>query len=189
MTAQTYLPTFYVRQRFAMTTNRYELYAASPDGGYGRLMGLAEQKTLAFREQVTFFSDETRTRPVFAFRARQVLDLGAGYDITDEHGQPLGFFRKDFGASLLRSTFHVEGHDFTGTGQERSRAVALLRRFTEVPFLPVHFDFAGPDGAPLLSVERQGTVRDHYTVTLPDDRVDFRVAAALAVGLDALMQR
>src|SRR6187200_232194 len=103
MTAQTYLPTFYVRQRFAMTTNRYELYAATPDGGYGQLMGLAEQKTLAFREQVTFFSDETRTRPVFAFRARQVLDLGAGYDITDEHGQPLGFFRKDFGASLLRS--------------------------------------------------------------------------------------
>ena len=67
--------------------------------------------------------------------------------------------------------------------------MGLLRRFTEIPFLPVHFDFTGPDGAPLLSVERQGTVRDRYTVHVPDDRVDFRVAAALAVGLDALMQR
>jgi hypothetical protein len=117
------------------------------------------------------------------------MDFGAGYDITDEHAQPLGFFRKDFGASLLRSTFHVEGPGFAGTGQERSQLVALLRRFTEVPFLPVHFDFSGPDGAPLLSVERQATVRDRYTVRVPDDRVDFRVAAALAVGLDALMQR
>jgi hypothetical protein len=117
------------------------------------------------------------------------MDFGAGYDITDEHGQALGFFRKDFGASLLRSTFHVEGPGFAGTGQERSQLVGLLRRFTEIPFLPVHFDFAGPDGAPLVSVEREATVRDRYTVHVPDDRVDFRVAAALAVGLDALMQR
>ena len=189
MSAQMYLPLFYVRQKFAMMTNRYELYAAAPDGGFGPLMGLAEQKKLAFREQVTFFSDETRSRPVFAFRARQVMDFGAGYDITDEHAQPLGFFRKDFGASLLRSTFHVEGPGFAGTGQERSQLVAILRRFTDIPFLPIHFDFTGPDGAPLLSVERQATVRDRYTVRVPDDRVDFRVAAALAVGLDALMQR
>jgi hypothetical protein len=189
MIAQMYLPMFYVRQRFALMTNRYELYAAAPDGGWGQLMGLAEQKVLAFREQVTFFSDETKSRPVFAFRARQVMDFGAGYDITDEHGQALGFFRKDFGASLLRSTFHVEGPGFAGTGQERSQLVGLLRRFTEIPFLPVHFDFAGPDGAPLVSVEREATVRDRYTVHVPDDRVDFRVAAALAVGLDALMQR
>jgi uncharacterized protein YxjI len=184
-----YLPTFYVRQKFAMMTNRYELYASAPNGGFGQLMGLAEQKRLAFREQVTFFSDGTKSRPVFAFRARQVMDLGAGYDITDEHGQPLGFFLKDFGASLLRSTFHLEGPGYAGTGQERSQLVGLVRRFTDVPFLPLHFDFTDPDGTPLVSVERQGTVRDRYTVHVPDDRVDFRVAAALAVGLDALMQR
>ena len=40
-----------------------------------------------------------------------------------------------------------------------------------------------------MSVERQVSVRDRYTVSVPDPRVDFRVAAALAVGLDALMQR
>ena len=44
-------------------------------------------------------------------------------------------------------------------------------------------------GNPLLSVERQGSVRDVYTVHVPDQRVDFRVAAAIAVALDALMQR
>ncbi len=184
-----YLPTFFVKQKFAMTTNRYELYAANPDGSFGQLMGLAEQKRLAFKEQVTFYSDATKARAVFAFKARKAIDLSSGYDITDESGQQIGFFRKDFGASLLRSTFHLEGPGYQGTGQERSQAVGLIRRFTDIPFLPIHFDFVDSAGAPLLGVERQSTVRDKYTVHVPDQRVDFRVAAAVAVGLDALMQR
>jgi hypothetical protein len=184
-----YLPTFYVKQKFAMTTNRYELYAANPDGSFGQLMGVAEQKRLAFKEQVTFYSDQTKARPVFSFKARAVMELNAGYDVLDEAGHQLGFFRKEFGASLMRSTFQIEGPGYTGRGQERSQAVALIRRFTDIPFLPIHFDFVTPEGAPLLGVERQGSVRDKYTVHVPDQRVDFRVAAAVAVGLDALMQR
>ncbi len=189
MSEPMYLPTFFVKQKFAMTTNRYELYAAQPDGSFGQLMGLAEQKRLAFKEQVTFYSDASKSRPVFAFKARKAIDLSSGYDITDETGQQIGFFRKVFGASLLRSTFQIEGPGYQGTGQERSQAVALIRRFTDVPFLPIHFDFVDAAGAPLLAVVRQSTVRDKYTVRVPDQRVDFRVAAAVAVGLDALMQR
>ena len=189
MTAEMHVPLFYVQQKLALTTNRYALYAAGPDGGPGELKGVAQQKRLAFKEQVTFFADEARSRPLFGFKARAAIDLGSGYDITDGSGRPLGFFRKDFGASLLRTTFHVEGPGYTGSGQERSQLVALLRRFTDLPFLAVHFDFADPSGAPLMSVERQATVRDRYTVRVPDERVDFRVAAAVAVGLDTLLQR
>jgi hypothetical protein len=189
MTDRMYLPTFYVQQKFAMTTNRYALYAANPDGSFGQLMGVAEQKRMALKEQVTFYSDETKTRPVFAFKARRKIDLNSGYDVTDEAGQQIGFFRKDFGASLLRSTFHIEGPGYQGTGQERSQAVALVRRFVDIPFLPIHFDFVDVGGVPLLGVERQGSVRDKYTVHVPDQRVDFRVAAAVAVALDAMMQR
>ena len=189
MTDRMYLPTFYVQQKFAMTTNRYALYAANPDGSFGQLMGVAEQKRMALKEQVTFYSDETKTRPVFAFKARRKIDLNSGYDVTDEAGQQIGFFRKDFGASLLRSTFHIEGPGYQGTGQERSQAVALVRRFVDIPLLPIHFDFVDVAGVPLLGVERQASVRDKYTVHVPDQRVDFRVAAAVAVALDAMMQR
>jgi uncharacterized protein YxjI len=188
MTAM-YLPTFFVKQKFAMTTNRYELFAANPDGSFGQSMGLAEQKRLAFKEEVTFYADDTKARPVFSFKARKKIDLNAGYDIFDEERNQIGFFRKDFGASLMRSTFHIEGPGYAGTGQERSQLVALLRRFTDLPFLAFHFDFVDPEGKPLMSIERQVSVRDKYTVTVPDERVDFRVAAAVAVGLDALMQR
>jgi hypothetical protein len=152
-------------------------------------MGVAQQKRMAFKEQVTFYSDESKTRPVFGFKARARLDLNSGYDITDENGQQIAFFRKDFGASLLRSTFHLEGPGYTGTGQERSQLVAIVRRFTDIPFLPIHFDYVDSSGAPLLGVERQASVRDKYTVHVPDQRVDFRVAAAVAVAMDALMAR
>jgi uncharacterized protein YxjI len=189
MSQSMYLPTFFVKQKFAMTTNRYELFAANPDGSFGQSMGLAEQKRLAFKEEVTFYADDTKTRPVFSFKARKKIDLNAGYDIFDEARNQIGFFRKDFGASLMRSTFHIEGPGYAGTGRERSQAVAIIRRFTDIPFLPIHFDFVTPEGQPLLGVERQGSVRDKYTVHVPDQRIDFRVAAAVAVGLDALMQR
>ncbi|PVG81331.1 hypothetical protein DDE18_17725 [Nocardioides gansuensis] len=181
-----YVPEFVLRQRLTLMVNRYEVRV--PDA-QGRLMAFAEQKRMTFREQVTFFEDDTKARPVFAFRARQRLDLNAGYDVTDESGAPLGFFRKDFGASLLRSTFHLEGPGVTGTGRERSMPVALLRRFTDVDFLPIHFDFVDPQGAPLISVERKFAMRDTYRVTVPDPRVDFRLAAAVSVAVDALMAR
>jgi hypothetical protein len=184
-----YLPRFFVKQKLTMMVNRFEIHAAGPDGNIGQLMAFAEQKRMAFKEQVTFYSDSSKTRAVFGFKARAVMDLNAGYDVTDEFGQPIGFFRKDFGKSLLRSTFHVEGPGFAGTGQERNQAVALIRRFTDIPFLPVHFDFVDPAGQPLLSSSRQATIGDRYTVDVPDPRVDFRFAAALAVALDVLMAR
>ncbi|CAB4775814.1 unannotated protein [freshwater metagenome] len=189
MTAEMFLPRFFIKQKLAMTTNRYEIVAANPDGSEGQSMAVAQQKRLAFKEEVTFYTDDSKSRAVFSFKARKKLDLNAGYDIFDEQHQQIGFFKKDFGASLLRSTFHVEGPGFSGTGQERSQGVALLRRFTDLPFLTVHFDFTSSEGTPLMSSERQFKLRDRYTVDVHDPRVDFRVAAAIGVGLDALMQR
>jgi hypothetical protein len=40
-----------------------------------------------------------------------------------------------------------------------------------------------------MSSTRKATIGDRYTVTVPDQRIDFRFAAAMAVGLDALMAR
>ena len=81
----------------------------------------------------------------------------------------------------------ITGH--SGTGQERNQVAGLLRRFTELDFIPIHFDFVDSAGSPLFSVERKMSIGDRYRVTVPDQRVDFRVAAAVAVALDALMSR
>ena len=180
-----------VRQRLALMVNRYEVRAGGTDGP---LLAMAQQKRMALRERVTFFADEGRSRPVFGFQARQIMDLGATYDITDAVGRSIGWFRKDFAQSLLRSTFLVGVPDqgLEGSGTERSAAVALLRRFADLAW-PVHFDFSTGSGTPFLSIERTWSLRDSYSCTLPPapngERVDWRVAAALAVACDALLAR
>jgi uncharacterized protein YxjI len=180
---------FFVKQRLTMMVNRYEIRDANPDGSIGGLLAVAQQKRMAFREQVTFYTDEARTVPVFSFRARQAMDLAAVYDVFDAAGIPIGYFQKDFTASLLRSSFHLGGPGIDAYGQERNVAVGVLRRFSEFAF-PVHFDFTDTQtGAVVLSSSRQMTLGDRYTVEVPDPRIDFRLAAAMAVGLDTLLQR
>src|SRR5690349_4966820 len=183
-----HLPAFFVKQKLTLMVNRYEIRAVADDGQPGDLIAVAQQKRMAFKEQVTFYADEERTRAVFSFKARQALDLGAGYDVFDERGDAIGYFKKDFGQSLLRSTFHLNGpHGLNATGQERNQAIAIIRRFLDVP-LPFHFDFLD-QGRAVMHVDRQFSMRDRYTVHVPDQRLDFRLAAAMTVGLDALMAR
>ena len=161
-------------------------------------MAVAQQKRLAFKEQVTFFADEAKQVPLFGFKARQRMDLGATYDVTDAAGASIGFFRKQFAASLLRTTWEVGTADgTTAIGRERSAGVAIARRLWG--FIPVvdslpspfvfHFDFTDPAGQVLMSSVRKRSLRDRYDVSVPGGRLDGRVAAAMAVALDALQGR
>ena len=193
-----YVPAFSMKQRVTMMANKYELIAANPDGSDGPLLAFAQQKRMAFKEQVTFYTDATKSRPVFSFKARKTIDLSSGYDVFDANGQQLGWFKKKFGKSLLRSSWQLSGAGVDADGTERNPTIAVVRRVWEfVPFvgeipLPFifHFDFTDVNsGQPVLSVERRLTVRDRYRVTVKDQRLDFRVAAAMTVALDALQSR
>jgi uncharacterized protein YxjI len=179
-----------VRQRIRLMVNQYEIHAAGLDGSEGELIAFAQQKRLAFKEQVTFYTDDSRQYPVLGFKARQVIDLGATYDVFDAAGNPIGLFRKNFGQSLLRSTWHVQQPGLAeATGQERNVLVALLRRFTDwVSWFPYHFDFTS-NGQPAFSVVRKWGLRDRYLVDIPDPRLDRRLVIAMAVALDALQAR
>jgi uncharacterized protein YxjI len=180
----------HIRQRLRLMVNQYEVRAVAPDGSEGEMLAFAQQKRLAFKEQVTLYSDDTKQQPVLGFRARQVLDLGATYDVTDASGTPIGLFRKDFKQSLLRSTWHVEQPGLGQvTGQERSLPVALLRRFVDsLSWLPYHFDFT-MNGQPAFSVVKKWGLRDRYVVEIHHPQLDRRLVIAMAVGLDALQSR
>lgn len=193
---------FTIKQKITMMVNRYEIRAVDADGGEGPLIAMAQQKRMAFKEQVTFYTDEARTQPVFGFKARQRMDLAATYDVTDATGTPIGSFRKEFAKSLLRSTWQLTATDgLQATGTERNQNVAIARRLWEMvpivselpsPFL-FHFDFTAPDGSIVLSSVRRRSLRDRYDVELPTApngwRLDWRVGAAMAVALDALQSR
>lgn len=181
---------FFIRQRIRMMVNQYEVRAVAADGTEGELLAFAQQKRLAFKEQVTIYTDDSKQYPLLGFRARQRLDLGATYDVTDHAGTPIGLFRKDFAQSLLRSTWHVEQPGLPQiTGQERSLPVALLRRFVDsLSWLPYHFDFVA-GGQPVFSVVKKWGLRDRYVVEIQHPQVDRRLVIAMAVGLDALQAR
>jgi hypothetical protein len=181
-----------------MMVNRYEILVANPDGSEGHLLAFAEQKRMKLTEEVLFFADESRSRLVFSFKARQRLDVHAEHDVLDEQGRVLGTFSKQFGTSLLRSTWSLQAPGISAVGQERRPVVAILRRIWDfipyigdiwVPFI-FHFDFVDQQsGQVVLVSERQKEIRDRYAVTVPDPRLDFRVAASMAVALDALQSR
>jgi uncharacterized protein YxjI len=179
-----------VRQRIRLMVNQYEVHAVSPDGQEAGILAFAQQKRLAFKEQVTLYTDDTKQTPLLGFKARQVIDLGATYDVTDANGQPIGLFRKNFAASLLRSSWVVEQPGYGEiAGQERNQWVAILRRFVDsLSWLPYHFDFT-IQGRPAFSVVRKWGLRDTYQVSIHDQYLDRRLVVAMAVALDALQSR
>jgi uncharacterized protein YxjI len=193
-----HVPRFFVRQKITMMVNRYEIRGAAPDGSEGPLLAFAQQKRMKLREEIIFYADESRSRAVFSFKARQRLDVHAEHDVFDEYGNALGYFRKEFGASLLRSTWRMAGPGYEAVGKERRPVIAILRRVWDfipylgdiwVPFV-FHFDFVDTaTGQPALVSERKKALRDRYVIDVPDPRVDFRVAASMAVALDALQSR
>ncbi len=191
VTALQSLDRFVIRQRITPMVNRYEIRAPAGNGdANGEMLALAQQKRVAVREQITFFADEQRKVPLFGFKARNVVDVAGAADVVDGSGQIIGVFRKDFGASLLRSTYYLEqpGHPIA-KGVERSQAIAIVRRFLS-DWLPYHFDFTHPDGTVAMSVVKRFALgRDRYEVTVPDPGLDRRLAAAMAVALDALPGR
>ncbi len=193
----THVPAFYVKQKITVMVNRYLIIERQPDGSEGRTLAFAQQKRMSFKEKVTFYTDDSKSQELFSFKARQGLDVRAEHDVFDPAGNAIGYFKKDFTASLMRSTWHMKYGDVEVTGQERNATIAVLRRIWDfipvigdvwVPFL-FHFDFVDRQGNVVMTSERKAQIRDYYTVTVPDERLDFRVAASMAVALDALQSR
>ncbi|MFJ7072366.1 hypothetical protein [Streptomyces sp. NPDC098781] len=187
---------FTIRQKTTFMINRYVVSEALPDGSEGKVVAFAEQKRMTLKEQMTFYTDESKDRVLFTAKARQVLDVGALYDVKDASGNPVGTFRKKFAASLLRSTWELEQPgSVAAVGQERNRFVAVLRRVWEIlpldfiPFVwPYHFDFSS-GGRPVMKVDKKLGLRDRYLLDVASPDLDLRLAIAQAVALDALQSR
>jgi hypothetical protein len=187
----THLPKFFVRQKITVMVNRYEIIAPNAAGDPDEVVAFAQQKRMSFKEKVIFYRDESKSEALFSFKARQGLDVRAEHDVYDANGQAIGYFKKEFAASLLRSTWRLSYGTVNALGQERRPWVAIVRRLWDfipvigdvwVPFI-FHFDFVDQAGTTVFTSERQKTLRDKYTITVPDTQLDFRVAPSQAHAL------
>ena len=182
-----------LRQRFTPLQNRYDVVGVDAARNETPL-GFAEQKRFSLKEKVTFWSGDDKSQVVFTLGARSMFEIAATYDVAAGDGTSLAVISKDVVSSFTRSTYKVETPVRQFTGKERSPVQAIARRvlnvFSDIPwFLPIHFDFADALGAPVLTIERQMKLRDVYQVHVFDPELDWRVPAALAVTVDAFMNR
>lgn len=199
-------PKLIVEQKITAFVNKYAVYDTDQEGNKNQLIALAQQKRLTFKEHVTFYSDETRTQPIFILRAEKVLDVHGKFLVEDPEGNPIGAFKKEFKASLLKSTWSILNTDGQPklTLSENSLALAIFRRFAG--FLPIigelaeiiswffryHFVFVDSTNQEIGKYKKTTLFRDHYALSMTDEaysREDWRVLAAVAVALDALQGR
>jgi uncharacterized protein YxjI len=182
-----------LRQRFSPLQNRYDVVGLDPAGTETQL-GYAEQKRFSLKEKVTFWAGADRSQVVFTIGARNMFEIAGTYDVAAGDGTPLAVIAKDAVSSFTRSTYKVDVNGRALVGKERSAVQAIARRamevFTDLPwFLPIHFDFTDAGGSTVLTIERQMKLRDVYRVAVEDASLDWRVPAALAVTVDAFMNR
>lgn len=200
-------PRLFIEQKITAFTNLYKVFGASETAEQGELVAFAQQKRLAFKEKVWFYSDEQKSRETFSFRAEKVLDVHGRYLVEDENGDVVGMFRKDFKKSLLRSTWILmdqNGNDLFSI-TESNAMLAFFRRFAGwlpvigelveivMNFLKYHFVFTHVGTGEVIGKYQKTTLfRDHYTLSMTDEAYevsDWRVLAAMGVALDALQSR
>lgn len=197
---------FVIEQKITAFVNRYSVYESSGDGQKGQMVCFVEQKRLAFKEEILFYTDESKQSQAFKVKAEKALDVRGKFFVTNPEGTIIGVLRKAFKASLLRSTWHVLGIDGQEKPlmivQERSKTLAIFRRIWglvpylgELPFLfKYHFSFVLPnDGQEVATYIKTTRFRDHYELTILDQGVitqfGWQTLVAQAVLLDALQDR
>jgi uncharacterized protein YxjI len=189
---------FVLRQRIRLVINQYEFSLADGEPPFC----FVEQARFKFKEDIRFFADDSKSVELLRIKARQRFDPRATYDISGPDGTKIGEIQKEFGKSLLRSTYSIRDASGTVTAQERSLAVALFRRLVDfIPYIgnfadwlpiPYHFSFMR-DGKEIgIHKRRIGSFRDVYDIDMsgdPERTFDRRLVLAAAVGMDALQAR
>ena len=195
---------FILRQRFRPVVNQYEFSLPGADGSPGEPICFVEQKRFTFKEDIRFYTDDSKQHELMRIKARQRFDPRARYDVTAADGTKIGEIQKVFGASLLRSTytlFDAEGNE-VARATEKSLPVALARRAVGmVPYvesvadwlpIPYHFEFRRGDAVLGTHTRQAFKLRDTYTIDMsgdPERTLDRRLVLATAVGMDALQAR
>lgn len=95
--------------------------------GSDRPFAYVRRKFWALKEDVTVFSDDTQSRPLYRIKADRVIDWSANYRITNMADHSLGVVRRKGARSLWRAHYEIllgERHVFTV--QEESGWVRLI---------------------------------------------------------------
>lgn len=192
----------FVKQRFAPLVNKYDISTLGKDGNSaGEPICFVKQKRMKIREEINFFADENEGELLLRLKKRNIMEFHGATDVLLADGSVIGQLRKDFGKSLLRSTWQISdaSGNVIASARERSMPMAVLRRIWgfipylgDMPFfIPFHFEIRIGDTV-VGHYNRPPGITDRYVLDLSGDadrRIDRRVAMAFTVALDALQDR
>jgi hypothetical protein len=103
-------------------------------------VGYIKMKAWKLREDIRIFTDRSMNQEIAQIHARNIIDFGATYDVTDSAGAEPAFSlrRKGLKSTFVRDhwdMFDASGNNF-GSVQETSKGLALVRRWIEmIPYL------------------------------------------------------
>ncbi len=196
-------PRIHIYQKFTVYINRYRVFNDN-SGVPGTLYCFAEQKRAKLKERIYFYDTEEKINILFTFRADKVMDVHGKFYVEDGDGALIGYFQKDFGSSLLNSTWYLyDAADVKLLSiTESNMVLALMRRYIAwVPFIgdiidifliliKYHFIFYQDNPNAIVGKHRRISIwRDRYILFANQkaySQIDKRLWAALGVALDAL---
>jgi hypothetical protein len=115
------------------------------DQASGQAVGFIKMKAFKLKEDIRLYSDATETEELLTIKARQIIDFGATYDVSDPQTGSLLFSlqRKGLKSSFVRDNWLILDPQGNQYGYyEEAGTLALMRRYVSwIPFFGAFVDF------------------------------------------------
>ena len=183
---------YMVRQKvWKILGEEFHIYS---DDSMQQLIGYSKQKALTLKEDIRVYSDEQKSTELICIKARSIIDLGAGYDITDSQtGEAVCSFKREGLKSLFKDSWKVmdSSGNQIGTISEDSGLLDLVRRF--VPggslLIPQEFVLSTGTGSIVFTQKMNPFVHKMNVTNIQSSGIDPRVVLAATMLLIAIEGR
>lgn len=149
-------------ERYTIRRKFFKLFGAgfSVFDEHGNPVAYTHQKAFRIREDITLYSDESKTDPMLRITTDSVLDFSGTYDVATPEGLRLGSLRrKGMKSSFVRDEWIVYDGDQNEHAMIRERGgfAPFARRFIDNAslFLPQRFDVVRTSDGVQIATFRQ----------------------------------
>ncbi len=142
------------------------------DENRSRLLFFVQQKAFKLREDITVFSDESKSAELLKIKARSIGDFQAAYDVTDaSSGEKVGALRRLGMTSLVIDKWEIldASDKVIGAVVEDNWIKAMIRRYA-INILPQSFNI-------YLDTTLVGVLKQTFNPLAPQYQVDFGMDA------------
>jgi hypothetical protein len=141
----------------------------------GSLLCFARAKAFKLREEIIFYTDETKTTPLFRTKARNIIDIAPTYDIFSNEGAIFGSLRrKGLSSSFVQDHWLILDASGNQIGEimEDSALMGVIRRYVDWAafFLPQTYTvtFGAEQVAEIKQRKNPLTVKYDYSINTPE---------------------